>query len=73
MTYKQIQIHVRNENHFVPKTCWIADVLSDHRLTHRIAANRINPTSRKYPCPPEKRTAIESALRHFGMIQKLDS
>ncbi|HEX4294427.1 MAG TPA: hypothetical protein VHZ29_09850 [Rhizomicrobium sp.] len=68
MTYKQIQIHVRNENHFVPKTCWIADVLSKHHLTRRIAANRLDATSRKYPCPLEKRAAIERALQHFGMI-----
>jgi hypothetical protein len=68
MTYQQIQAHVKQENHFSPKTCWIADVLSKHGLTRRIAANRLDPASRKHPCPPEKRAAIESALRHFGRI-----
>jgi hypothetical protein len=67
-TYKQIQAYVRQENLFIPKTCWIADVLSQHGLTRHAAVNRITLSSRKYPCPPEKHSGIENALRHFGMI-----
>ena len=66
-TYKQIQQRVRVSDGFVPKTCWIADVMAAHGLTMRTASNRIDPNTREYPCPAEKRTAIERALRHFGM------
>lgn len=67
-TYKQIQKRVKSQANFVPKTCWIAHVLDGHGLTTRIASNRISPRSREYPCPTEKRAAIEAALRHFRMI-----
>lgn len=67
-TYFQISEHVKKTNGFVPKTCWIAHVLSDHGLTKRMAKNRANSGSRKYPCPEMKRGDIEQALRHFSMI-----
>jgi hypothetical protein len=67
-TYKQIANRVKQQSGFVPKTCWIADVKSQHGLTTRQAPNRFSSTSREHPCPPEKRPAIEGALRHFGMI-----
>jgi hypothetical protein len=67
-TYKQIAEYVRTKNGFNPKTCWIAHVLSDQGLTKRRAANRIDPKARAYPCPPQKRDAIGSALKHFAMI-----
>jgi len=35
--------------------------------THR-AANRAGRGRRAEPCPPEKREAIEEALRHLGLI-----
>jgi hypothetical protein len=67
-TYKAIQQRVKNLDGFVPKTCWIAHVLSDHGLVTRAAPNRIDAKAREYPCPAEKRSAIEAALRHFGMV-----
>ena len=67
-TYRQISDYVRKEYNFVPKTCWIAHVLSGYGLTKRMAPNREDPGKRRYPCPDEKRSAIESALRHFAMI-----
>ena len=68
-TYQQIQEYVREKDEFVPKTCWIAHVMSDHGLTKRVSPNRIDPNSRKYPCSDgPKRNAIERALRHFKMI-----
>lgn len=67
-TYKQLQQHIRDHGGFVPKTCWIAHVMSDHNLTTRTAPNRADAKSRMYPGPPEKRAAILSALRHFSMI-----
>ena len=68
-TYSEIQQWVRTQKGFVPKTCWIAHVLSDLGLTTRTAPNRINPRGREYPCPPEKRPAILAALTHFGMVK----
>ena len=67
-TYKEIQDRVRSMEGYVPKTCWIAHVMSDHGLTTRMASNRISPTTRAAPCPEVKRPAIEGALRHFKMI-----
>jgi hypothetical protein len=70
-TYRQVQTRVKEHSGFVPKTCWIAHVLSDHGRTARLAPNRIDTSVRAYPCPPEKRGAIEVALRHFGMIEPI--
>jgi hypothetical protein len=67
-TYKEIQLYIRDKNGFVPKTCWIADILSQHRLTGRVAYNRISQNSRKHSCPPTKKAAIEAAFRNLGMI-----
>lgn len=67
-TYKQIAERVKETSGFVPKTCWIADVKNSHHLTTHRAPNRIDPTKREYPCPPNKRAAIEDAMRYFRMI-----
>jgi hypothetical protein len=66
-TYQEIQNWVEKQNGFVPKTCWIAHVMSDHNLTTRRASNRINGTLRRYSCPTDKRDAIVAALKHFKM------
>ncbi|TIM23119.1 MAG: hypothetical protein E5Y74_07165 [Mesorhizobium sp.] len=62
-TYKQIQNHVRATRSFVPKTCWIADILAEHGLTKRMAPNRIHPASRMHPCPAAKRNELIAAMR----------
>lgn len=67
-TYAQIQQHVRQQSGFVPKSCWIAHVLSDHGLTNRMSPNRGDPAVRRHPCPPEKRAAIVRALSDLGMV-----
>ncbi len=67
-TYKEIQNHVRKKCGFVPKTCWIAHVMSDHGLITRSAPNRIDGDARANPCPSAKRASITDTLRHFGMI-----
>ncbi len=66
-TYKEIQAWVKKQSGFVPKTCWIAHVMSDHNLTTRQASNRINGELRREPCPDNKRPAILAALKHFRM------
>ena len=67
-TYAEIAKEVQRIGDFVPKTCWIAHVKSEFGLTGRVAPNRIDAKSRKYPCPPEKRRVIEAAMRRLGMI-----
>ena len=67
-TYKEIQETVKKRYGFMPKNCWIAHVLSDYGLTKRQSPNRIDPDSRKYPCPDDKRDAIKSVLRYYKMI-----
>lgn len=67
-TYREIQLAVKKDFNFVPKTCWIAHVLPDHGLTKRQSPNRISATKRKYPCPDHRRADIEKVLRQFKMI-----
>ena len=67
-TYKEIQDRVKQQEGFVPKTCWIADLKHHHGLTTRTAPNRLS-NARMNPCPPDRRSAIEAAFRYFGMIR----
>ena len=66
-TYKEIQEHVRRNQGFTPKTCWIADVKELSGVSTRPVHNR--GATRKYPCPPNKRAVIATALSHFGVIR----
>lgn len=67
-TYQQISKRVQTTLHRIPKTCHIADVKASFGLTTRAAPNRLDPSSRAYPCPAEFGPHIEAALRHFKMI-----
>jgi len=67
-TYKDIQKLVKVEAGFVPETCWIAHVLELNGFPPRVSHNRISPNARKRPCPPDKRPAIERALRKLGRL-----
>lgn len=67
-TYQAIQLRVRERHGFLPKTCWIAHILSVHGLTRRTAANRADPQRRVAPCPPNKLRAIEQVCRELGKI-----
>jgi hypothetical protein len=50
------------------KTCWVAHVMSDLGLTGGPSPNRIDPDSRRHPCPTSKRPAILEALRRHRMV-----
>ncbi len=68
-TYDEIRRWIKKCLHIVGvKNCHIAHVKADHGLTSRQAPNRISPTIRVVPCPPDKRSVIEAAFRHFGLI-----
>ena len=66
-TIEEIQAFVKENSGFKPKSCWIAHVKELCGIEVRRAWNR-QGEERLNPCPPEKRQAIEEALRHFEMI-----
>jgi hypothetical protein len=67
-TYVEIRKFVQRRHGFVPKNGWIAHVKALRGLPTRRSAKRAGRRRRVEPCPPEKREAIEEALRHFGLI-----
>ena len=67
-TYAEIQKFVQRHHGFVPKPGWITHVEKVHGISSLRAVNRARRGRGVAPCPPEKREAIEEALRHFGMI-----
>jgi hypothetical protein len=67
-TDAEIQKFVQRHHGFIPKPGWIAHVKEVHRIPTLRGANRARRNRDIEPCPPEKREAIEEALRHFGMI-----
>lgn len=66
-TYKEIQMWVKENHGFVPKTCWIAHVKEISGLPVRRAPNRIG-NQRMNPSPKHCVVPIQNALKHFGMI-----
>ena len=67
-TDAEIQKFVQRHHGFIPKTAWIAHVKGVHGLPTLRGANRVGRDRDIAPCPPEKREAIEEALRHFGVM-----
>ena len=60
-TYKEIQNYVKEEYGFTVKTCWIAHVKEMNGLTDK-------NSDRQNPCPSNKISPIEEALRQLGSI-----
>jgi hypothetical protein len=50
-TYTDIQTIYKDTYGTTIKSCWIADAKRELGLTRRIAYNRSNVRSVKYPCP----------------------
>ena len=67
-TNAEIQKFVQRHHGFIPKMGWIAHVKEVHRISTLRGAKRARRDRDIEPCPPEKREAIEEALRHFDMI-----
>ena len=67
-TDAEIQKFVQRRHGFVPKMGWIAHVKEVHGIATLREAKRVRRGRDIEPCPPEKREAIEEALRHFGVI-----
>jgi hypothetical protein len=67
VTYREVRAYVYSRHRFSPRTGWIAHVKELNGLTLRPTHNRQSP-ARIDACPPERRSAIEEALRHFGLL-----
>jgi hypothetical protein len=67
-TNAEIQKFVQRHHGFIPKMGWIAHVKEVHGIATLGGADRARHDRGVEPCPPEKREAVEEALRHFGMI-----
>ena len=68
VTNADIQKFVQRHHGFIPKAEWIAHVKKVHGLPTLRGASRARRGRDTAPCPPEKREAIEEALRHFGVM-----
>lgn len=66
-SYRDFQREVRASAGFLPKTCWIADVLERTGKKLRVAPNRINYRQRRNPCPVHEQAAIIAALRKLQL------
>ncbi|MGA0600253.1 hypothetical protein ACO2Q3_06050 [Caulobacter sp. KR2-114] len=66
ITYGRIQVYCRREYGFVPPTSWIASVLAEQGMTHRMAPNRKNPSVVARPCPPHRREQVRDAILQLG-------
>ncbi len=67
-TDAEIKKFVQGHQGFIPKAGWIAHVKEVHGIPTLRGAKRARRDRNVESCPPEKREAIEEALRHFGMI-----
>jgi hypothetical protein len=67
-TDAQIQKFVQHQHGFVPKMGWIVHVKEVHGIPTLRGASRARRHRAVEPCPPDKREAIEEALRHFGLM-----
>jgi len=67
VTYREIRAYVYARHGFSPRTGSIANVKELSGLTLRPIRNR-SSTARRDSCPAERRSAIEAAFRHFGVI-----
>ncbi len=67
-TDAEIQKFVQQHHGFIPKPGWIAHVKEIRGISTLRGAKRARRDRAVEPCPPEKREAIEEALRHFGVM-----
>ena len=64
-TYKEIQGYVKETYGFLPKTCWIAHMKELCGIPVKNAPNRISPSHREKPCPPEKNAVHQRGVPTF--------
>jgi hypothetical protein len=66
-TNSEIQKFVQRHHGFIPTAAWINHVKVVWGLGTRHAQNRAGRRRSLVPMPPEKREAIEQALRSLGL------
>lgn len=68
-SFTEIQHWILDNYGFKVGSIYVSEVKRDHGI-HALGTCVYPPPYRtkNFKCPPEKRTAIEAALRHFGMI-----
>ncbi|TES99577.1 hypothetical protein [Burkholderia cepacia] len=64
-SYKDVQTFVMKRHGIVVQSCWIAHVKELNGLPLRSTRTG----ERVKPCPPQWRSAIEEAMRHFGWLR----
>ena len=62
ITYKEIQKTYKELYGQSIKSCWIADVKRELKLTTRVANNIHSLTDVVYPCPDDKRDKIRAII-----------
>ncbi len=67
-TYKEIEVYVKQNSNFTPKSCWIAHAKEICGLDVKISHNRYSINNRTNPCPKNKFPAIKEAFIYFKMI-----
>jgi hypothetical protein len=67
-TYKDIKREAERISGASIETCWIAHVKEDFGMPLRQTPNRKSPYKRIKPCPPDKKAAIQEAMRRLGML-----
>ena len=68
-SFTEIQQWIMDNYGFKVGSMYVSEVKRDHGI--QALGNFVYPcpdATKHFKCPPEKRTAIEAALRHFGMI-----
>ncbi len=69
-TYAEIKDYVLEHTGLKVSNLYIAQVKQKHGIIERVNYNLPkNENSRQPKCPMDKETAIEDALRNFGMIE----
>lgn len=68
-SFTEIQRWIMDEYGFKVGSMYVTEVKRDHGI--QALGNFTYPrpdATKRFKCPPDKRAAIEAALRHFGVI-----
>lgn len=68
-SFTEIQQWILDNYGFKVGSMYVSEVKRDHGI-HALGTCTYPPPykAKNFACPPDKRAAIEAALRHFGMI-----
>ncbi|MDY2661684.1 MAG: recombinase family protein, partial [Bariatricus massiliensis] len=73
-TYQKIKEYVKEKYGLNVHTKYIAEVKRKHGLPMHEAPNKVDVPKKEYPrCPEVKVTAIEEALKYFGVMEQSEN